>query len=190
MPDDDRFRSGLPSGWLRVRRSLAEGDSLDRRAELVASAVAADLRRCGGLGNLGGVAAAAVNQAQAEVPAAILASENMSERHQLTLAFAIVVSDQLALTSSLEATENLVKRAIADVVWDRIDRMVKDLVGPGKFTAPELIELVEAILGHEQLAKLCERIIKNPDTTKLRAPNRITKPPSLDDLLDTDLGDI
>jgi hypothetical protein len=189
MPDDDRFRSGLPWRWRRLRRSLAGGDSLDRQAELVVSAVAAELRRSGGFGDLGEIAGVAESRVH-EASAAIVESEDMSRRRQLTLAFATVASDQLALTSPLEATENLVRRAVADVVWDRIDRMVTELVGPGKYTAPELIERVEGVLGHDQVTKLVMRVVKNPDTQKLRAPKRISKPASPPDLLHADLGDL
>ncbi len=191
MPDNDRFRFNLPGKWLRVQRSIGSGDRPERIADLVVKAAAEDLRRLGGLGAM----AERIDTVQARSETAgwseaILEEESVSSRHQMTLLAADQLTKQWALTSPMSALEALAERVISNMTDDRFDRMMPNLVGQGKLTASQLADLRTIVREQPQMAKLRDRLVQRPDAVGLQAPRRSTPSRKLDDLLNTDLGEL
>lgn len=191
MPDNDRFRRGLSGRWLRVQRSISAGDRPDRIADLVVKATADDLRRSGGIGAVAEqVEVAEARHAGARWSDAIMDEESVSSRHQMTLLAAQRLTQQWALTSPVSALEALAERVISNLIDDRFDRMLPNLLGPGKLTAGQFADLREVIHLHPQRTKLRDQLVKHPDATRLQAPRRTARPTKPQDLLNTDLDDL
>lgn len=191
MPDDDRFRRGLSRLWMRVQRSISAGDHQDRTADLMAKAVADDLRRLGGLGALAKQAEATELRTEgAGWFDTILNEPTVSKRHYLTLLAAARLTQDLALTSPVTAVEALAERLISDIADDRLDRMVPSLIGPGGLTAVQFADLREGLGSNVQMIKLRGQLSRHPDADGLRAPRRRVRPSPVKDLLNTDLSEL
>ncbi len=191
MPDSDRFRSGLSGRWLRVQRSISAGDRPDRIADLVVKAAAADLRRSGGI--RAAAERAETAKSRPDDPGwfdAIQAADTVSSRHELTLLAAERLTQQWALTSPRTALEALAERVISNMIDDRLDRMLPNLLGRGKLTAGQFADLRDLIQLHPQRTRLRDLLVKHPDAARLHAPRRTVRPSKTDDLLNTDLGDL
>ncbi|WP_028708698.1 hypothetical protein [Propionicicella superfundia] len=191
MPDNDRFRWGLSARWMRVHRSISAGDGSDQIADFVVKAVAADLRRSGGI-----EAAAERAEAVEWRPDSVRWSDpiqdqdSVSSRHQLTLLAVDQLTRQLALTSPVTALEALAERVISNMTDDKFDRMLPDVLRLGSLTAAEFADLRDVVHGHPQMALLRDQLVKHPSAAGLQAPRRTVRPPKVADLLNTDLGDL
>jgi hypothetical protein len=163
---------------------------MDRTADLAVSALADDFRRSGGVGDLESLVRKASAAAHVAPTDAVNGSGDMRTRHQLTLAIASARSGDLSLASQSLAAETVVEKVVSNTVTDRVSRMLPTLIGPGKYSASELVDRIEALRGHAQMLEFCKRLIRNPQAKRLRAPNRIVKPLKARDLLNAELDSL
>jgi hypothetical protein len=88
------------------------------------------------------------------------------------------------------ALEAFAERVISNMTDDRFDRMLPNLVGPGKLTASQLADLRDVVQRQPQIAKLRDQLVRHPDAVGLQAPRRTVRPRKIDDLLNTDVSEL
>ncbi|HBX80821.1 MAG TPA: hypothetical protein DEG88_03340 [Propionibacteriaceae bacterium] len=115
---------------------------------------------------------------------------SVSSRHHLTLFAANQLTRQLALTSPVTALHAFAERVISNLTNDRFDRMLPNVLGPGKLTAARFADLRDDIQRHPQMTKLCDQLVKHPDAAGLHAPRGTVRPRKIHDLLNTEVSEL
>lgn len=107
---------------------------------------------------------------------------------RLTDSLAASMQRSMQLTSPETAARQLAEIFLRNIAASGIEHALPELTSGGHLSAIEIQDLIRSWSGSGPFGRLVDRFLKDPKSSHLRTPNRLTPRKSTEDLMDLDIG--